>query len=120
MTRKLLYGKTIGMLAVILIFFMPVGHAQEEKMNAGGQWRYVLEDGGATITGYVEKPGGDFVVPSELDGYAVSGIGARAFEKLNITSVTIPDSVKCIGDFAFFECARLSEITIPAGVTRMD
>jgi len=49
MRRKLLNGKMMGMLAVILALFMAVGVAEEERTDASGQWKYVLEDGGATI-----------------------------------------------------------------------
>ena len=52
MRRKLLLSGTIvGVLAVLLVLFMTVGVAEEERTDAGGQWKYVLEDGGATITG---------------------------------------------------------------------
>ncbi|MBQ9557422.1 MAG: leucine-rich repeat protein [Clostridia bacterium] len=34
-----------------------------------------------------------------------------------IINLVIPDSVTCIGDYAFFECTNLSSITIPDSVT---
>jgi hypothetical protein len=40
---------------------------------------YELEDGGVTITGYVEEPEGGLVFPEELNGYPVTGIGDNAF-----------------------------------------
>lgn len=33
-----------------------------------------------------------------------------------ITSITIPDSVTCIGEYAFYHCESLTSITIPNGV----
>ena len=51
MRRMSLNGKMIGILAVVLALFMAAGVAEEERTDAGGQWKYVLEDGGATITG---------------------------------------------------------------------
>ncbi|MCM1440967.1 MAG: leucine-rich repeat domain-containing protein [Roseburia sp.] len=45
-------------------------------------------------------------------------IGSMAFcECMNITSITLPDSVTSIGDYAFYNCSGLTSITIPDGVT---
>jgi len=54
MRRKLLNGKMIGMLAVLLVLFMAAGVAEEERTDAGGQWKYVLEDGETERTGYLK------------------------------------------------------------------
>jgi len=92
----------------------------EAKIDASGQWKYVVEDGGATITGYVAEPSGDLVIPSELDGCAVTGIGDSAFRWCeDLTSVTIPDSVASIGNGAFSYCRGLTRVTIPQSVTSM-
>jgi len=142
MRRRLLKVKTIGVLALLLMLFMTVGAAEEETTDVSGQWTYVLEDGGATITGYVVAPSGDLMIPSELDGYPVTGIGDDAFTNCfgltgvtipdsvvrigvfsfascNITSVTIPDSVTDIGSGAFYECSSLTSVIIPDSVTRI-
>ncbi len=44
-------------------------------------------------------------------------IANRAFSYRDIKSITIPDSVKYIGDSAFEDCYNLKSITIPKGVT---
>ena len=140
MNRMLFNGKMMVIFALILALFMAVGVAEEEITDASGQWKYLLEDGGATITGYVEEPTGDLEIPSELDGYPVTGIGdgaffwcvdldgvsipdsvtsigVSAFELCSgLTSVTIPDSVTSIGDSAFYACEGLTGVTIPGGV----
>lgn len=49
---------------------------------------------------------------------AVTKIGNKAFyECSRLTSVTIPDSVTEIGEDAFYKCSNLTSVTIPNGVT---
>ena len=84
-----------------------------------GQWTYVIENGGASITGSTAT--GDVTIPSELDGYAVKkvGVGSNIFGNFNftVTSVSIPDSVTSIGDAAFSYCPGLTSVSIGNGVT---
>ena len=64
---------------------------------------------------------GDIVIPSSVTynsvTYIVTSIGYRAFYYCDgLTSVTIPNSVKSIGDGAFAYCP-LTSVTIPNSVT---
>lgn len=118
MYRKFLNCKPTGILAIALLLFMAVGVAEEERTDAAKQWKYVLEDGGATITGYVEEPAEELVFPSELDGYPVTGIGRWVSDDIYLTSITIPSSVTSISPSAFaWYCVGLANITIPDSVT---
>ena len=45
-------------------------------------WTYSLSGSKATLTGYDTAPTGDLVIPDELDGYTVVGIGASLFLSL--------------------------------------
>ena len=48
----------------------------------------------------------------------VTSIGKSAFENcVNLTNVTIPNSVNIIGDYAFSKCESLTNVTIPNSVT---
>lgn len=70
----------------------------------------------ATITKY--KGNSSVVkIPITIDGYTVVGI-FHAFDNCrNVTSVTIPNSVTSIGDFAFYECNNLKSVIIPDSVS---
>ncbi|MGN0855672.1 MAG: leucine-rich repeat domain-containing protein, partial [Kiritimatiellia bacterium] len=79
-------------------------------------WRYTTDGTEATITG-VEPAEGDLLIPAEIDGYQVTGVGECAFEDCeDLTGVTIPDGVASIGDYAFLGCSGLTSVTIPDSV----
>lgn len=60
-----------------------------------------------------EKPTGTYVVAEET-----KGIANNAFLYCsNLTTVTMPNSIKYIGNQAFYGCSGLASITIPNGVT---
>ena len=63
----------------------------------------------------------DVVISSTYKGLPVTEIGGSAFYMLDgamsLTSITIPDGVKSIGDSAFYYCESLTSIEIPDSVT---
>jgi hypothetical protein len=68
---------------------------------------------------------GDVVIPKEVKynkkTIKVTGIGNNAFRNCkDLTSVTIPNSVKSIGSYAFFDSRNLESLTIPGSVTNID
>ena len=80
------------------LLFPPVVQAQFNYTNNG--------DGTVTITGYT-APVTAVTIPNTINGLPVTSIGYDAFYNGAtpgpgiLTSVTIPDSVTSIGDFAF-------------------
>ena len=68
-----------------------------------------------TITSY-DGIGKEVVVPAEIDGVPVVAIGDRAFEGRTVTSVTLPDGVVSIGNFAFNNCSSLKTVTMGEGI----
>jgi hypothetical protein len=91
--------------------------------ESSGDWTYSVSDSQATITGY-SGYGGAVEIPAVVDGISVVKVGSgdlinNIFGNGNttVTSVTIPDSVTSIRDFAFGYCTNLTSITIPDSVT---
>ena len=88
-------------------------------INLGEVWS---EEGGKG-THYQVTSIGDyaFVICLELTSVtipnSVTRIGIQAFQHCNLTSVTIPNSVISIGDQAFSQCYGLTSVTIPKSVT---
>jgi hypothetical protein len=75
---------------------------------------YINQGGIITITGY--KGTDDTVlIPSEINGNPVTGIGKEAFRGKNLAGVTIPVNVTSIGESAFRD-NQLTGITIPNSV----
>jgi uncharacterized repeat protein (TIGR02543 family) len=85
----------------------------------------------ATITGYTGA-GGAVVIPETFtwggNTYTVTAIADGTSAKTSvfhpgkttnttITSVTIPDSMTTIGDFAFYQCTKLASVTMGNNVT---
>ena len=87
-----------------------------------GEWSYTLnESNEATITSY-SGAGGAVVIPASVGGFPVKTVGGGGSSPIfgwsdtSVTSVTIPDSVTSIGEWAF-AYSSLTSVTIGNGVT---
>ncbi|MDR0322410.1 MAG: leucine-rich repeat domain-containing protein [Treponema sp.] len=69
---------------------------------------------GVSIDGYKDKKK-EIRIPPLIGGVPVVTIGELAFDRKNITSVVIPDTVSSIGKQAFHS-NQLTEVIIPEGV----
>ena len=77
---------------------------------------------GSRYDTYSNEYSGDVVIPETVTyaskTYAVTSIGDDTFyECFRLTSVTISNSVISIGNYAFSYCSSLTSVTIPDGVT---
>ena len=58
----------------------------------------------------------DLVIPAELDGLAVVQLGKNAFVDADyLHSVTLPETLTSLGDYAFVNCQKLVEYRVAAG-----
>ena len=62
----------------------------------------------------------DIIVPPTYNNLPVLEIGANAFEKESITSVSFPKNVSVIGKKAFSECQNLTQITFGEDITTIE
>lgn len=114
-----LFGVRLGMLCVLAIGLMGPGYAATvyTALSGGKTWTYTLDNSqNATIMG-VDDSTGTLSLPATLDGHAVVAIGPSAFEGAAMTGVTIPDSVRSIGNEAFQKCISMTNVTVGNGVT---
>ena len=123
--RKLASGFVAAAMAVG-VFATPFGEVlpvirESVVVNAGaevyGDFEYSVSGDTAEITKY-KGSASTLVIPSEIDGKKVTGIGRMAFASCTtLTDVTIPDSVTSIGDWAFSDCDAIVNVKIPDTVT---
>ena len=81
---------------------------------------FVFDESTGTVTGLTDegKTATELVIPSTINGVAVTSIGQNAFKGCTtLASVTIPEGVTSIGYSAFNGCESLTSVTIPEGVT---
>lgn len=83
-----------------------------------GDFRYSVRGNTITITKCNPRVSGELIIPTAIEGKAVTFIGDVAFKGCgSLTTITIPDSVTSIGDGAFAACTKLTSITIADSVT---
>ena len=83
-------------------------------------FKFILNDDGKSysVSAAHEYISGNIVIPKTHDGLPVTSIYHSAFYNCTkLTSITIPDSVTSIGYYAFGWCTGLTSITIPDSVT---
>lgn len=112
--KKIILSFAIIIAIVVSVFsIMPI----IAKAETEGIFTYVIEDGEVIITDCDEEASGDVIIPSTIEGYPVTVIATEAVERCKeITSVTIPDSVKIISEWAFADCYHLETVIIPDSV----
>ena len=88
----------------------------------GRIWAYTISDEGHITIGNGKDltvdptPIGNLIVPEEINGYPVTGIGVHAFAGYkDMRSITIPRNVTSIGYGAFEECTGLTNVIIETG-----
>ncbi|MBQ4283491.1 MAG: leucine-rich repeat protein [Lachnospira sp.] len=107
------FMRKIALLLAIILTFSTVGvHLNVTNADAAvsGEFSYVISGGAISITGYGGSSA-NVVIPSTIDGYAVSKINDRAFAgNTTITSVTLPKQAIEIGSGAFNLCSSLVNV----------
>jgi len=89
--------------------------------DTSGDWTYTVSNNQATITGYTGA-GGAVTIPSSVNGIAVVQVGNGGspsifgWRNTSVTEITIPSSVKSVGDGAFEWCTSLATVTMQEGI----
>ena len=122
--RKLLAVLLFLALAACFSFAVAEEPGEDElpERLTSGYWVYTLrEDGTAEIDEFLDETADEAVIPEELDGYRVTGVGRMAFVSLDsLERIVIPDTVTFVGGSAFYTCESLEEITFPDSVSYVE
>lgn len=116
--KKRILAAVLSLLMLLTAFPLTGSVASAAEDIACGDFRYrVLEDGTAEITSY-NGSDTELIVPSELNGNAVTRIGDNAFYSCSsLTSVALPNSVTFIGNSVFEYCTSLINVTLSKSTT---
>lgn len=88
-------------------------------------WVYITHIDGvsATIVSHNAYDGEDVIVPDQLDGYTITRIGDQGElvidPNIPLGSLTIPQSVQKIGNYAFHNCSFSGTLTLGYGVSEI-
>ena len=91
-----------------------------KKISKAAIFTYEENDAGKlVITGLTDKGRADakIVVPAQIDGRQVEGIGSGVFrDDTTVTEIVISDGISYIAENAFLSCYNLKTIEIPESV----
>lgn len=104
--------------ALTLLTITPAAAGAADTYTENGvTYEYTVSGGKAVITS-ANGAKGEVTIPAEIDGNAVTAIGAGAFfGATELGAAILPEGLESIGDSAFMGCLHITEITIPDSVT---
>lgn len=109
----------LGILCVTEYVYAAEESASTQINGITANWEYKINDSNEIedlVCVNASELTGALQVPSTIDGKTVISLGLNAFENSKITSITIPDTLKDIGTYAFSDCTNLTQINWGAGV----
>lgn len=94
----------------------PLGVVQHQLIN-GFYYDVDTLNITASLVGAEDKTISDVTIPDNIrwqgQTYSVTEIGSHAFSSSSLTSITIPEGIKYIGDGCFSQCEALISLSIP-------
>lgn len=124
MQKKHLLLAALLFLTIFLCFAVSCGNnAKDNDQNHGQQpeaeeeLEFSLKNGSYAVIGY-NGNSPSVIIPDNKDGIPVTEISDDAFRDAQvIVSLTLPDTLRIIGNGAFYGCAALTDLTLPDGIT---
>lgn len=99
---------------------LPIKGCTESENVEKSQLQYRLVKGGIEIIGVSDKTIQQIVIPETIANIPVVGLADGTFKSFeNLKSITLPSTLKYIGDRAFTDCKKLQSIIIPANLEKL-
>ena len=123
---------TLFFIVLALLLVIPnVSNAATEytysDTEQGIEWSYQLDSSNNVIELKCKTTSktGEVTIPSTIDGKTVISLkgdynNGTFYNCAGITSVTIPNTIAIIGEYAFGHCTGLKSITLPDSVTKIE
>ena len=115
-------SKKIVIMLLLLVFSLPIfASCKEEEIDEMDQVVYALSENGEYYickglwhygVNYTIDSESELVIEAYICGKPVLEIANHAFYGLGVTKVIIPDTVKKIGDYAFYVSKNLKEVVL--------
>lgn len=110
---KLLKNLSLCMLVSIMLITMTCPAFALDD----GEFKYTIQGDEVFLTYYIGS-GGDIQIPASINGIPVTKINQNCFVgNENVTSISIPGSVKTLEDSALASAHAVTKVTIEEGVT---
>lgn len=111
---KILKLAACSLAAALAAASAPLPAAAEET------YVYTIQNDGSVAITCKDKSLVNAEIPAEIDGYTVSALAMDCFSECTaLETVTLPETLTKLGDYAFHGCESLDSITIPAQVTEI-
>jgi len=120
--KKLLTTLASAALWAILVAVCLCSLSVEANAATESDLTFTLNEDGASysVTDCNTKATGKLTIPATYNGKPVTAIGYGAFRYCKLTGITIPDSVTRMDYHAFENCDNLKTISIPDSITSME
>jgi|GEM_PF-4770661 len=118
--NKIIIGACLGIIFVLMLIFGIKScydkKAEEERIiNSNLIYEYSYSMGGYVVSaGSQYECPTDFIIPSKYEGKDVVAIKENGFRhQKNLMSLTIPATIRYIGNGAFKGCSNINSVSIP-------
>lgn len=119
--KTILKITALSLFLCLLCLLMLTSCQEDKKPSEGLRMEHYTDLNGYAVIGIGSCKDTDIVIPSEYKGKPVVAILSSAFAKnTTITSITLPKSIKSIGQWAFAYCDNLEKIVISEGLETIE
>lgn len=98
-----------------------LGYEKTEEID-GSRYVFMTDSSGKKVAEAfrLDLTKDEIVVPNQIDGYEVIGIARNAVRDGRVSRISLPNTIRRIGSFAFASCSNLRSISIPTSAINVE